>query len=296
MDNILRNATAVFLYLSPLTFRRIIETEQFFGVPYTLTLLNCHLSAWYGLPFVSLHNILVTTINGIGAVIVFIVYTPNKGKVQITVLLALLLVVFASISLVSVFAIHDHNVRKLFCCFAAAIFTICRCSSPSSVMRLVIQTKSVEVMPFFLSLFVFLCGTCWFAFGLLGRDPFHIVPNGVGCDLGALQLKLYAIFSICKYSSPLSVMKLVIQTKSVEFMPFFLSLFVFLCCTCWFAFGLLGRDLFLIVPNGFGCALGALQLILNAIYRNPKGRVAAGDDGTNVMDSTTATCGLREAR
>ncbi|MCL7041659.1 hypothetical protein MKW94_013633, partial [Papaver nudicaule] len=80
--------------------------------------------------------------------------------------------------------------------------------------------------------------------------------------------------------------KLVIQTKNVEFMPFFL------CGTCWFSFGLLGRDLFLVVPNGFGCAL---QLILYAIYRNPKGRVAAGDDGTNVMDSTTTTCGLSEA-
>ncbi|MCL7023887.1 hypothetical protein MKW94_020049, partial [Papaver nudicaule] len=197
------------------------------------------------LPFVSPHNILVTSINGIGAVIVFIVYAPNKGKVQMTVLLALLLVVFVSISLVSVFAIHDHNFRKLFCGFAATIFSICMYASPLSVMRLVIQTKSVEVMPFFLSLFVFLCVTCWLAFGLLGRDPFLIVPNGVGCGLGELQLILYAIFSICMYSSPLSVMKLVTQTKSLEFMPFYLSLFVFLCRTSWSAFGLLGRDLFL---------------------------------------------------
>lgn len=49
-------------------------------------------------------------------------------------------------------------------------------------------------MPFFLSLFVFLCGTSWFVYGLLGRDPFVSVPNGCGSALGAVQLLLYAIY------------------------------------------------------------------------------------------------------
>ena len=43
------------------------------------------------------------------------------------------------------------------------------------MQRLVIKTKSVEYMPFFLSLFCFLCGTSWFIFGLLGRDVFVAV-------------------------------------------------------------------------------------------------------------------------
>ncbi|KAJ8510061.1 hypothetical protein OPV22_000495 [Ensete ventricosum] len=197
------NATALFLFLSPLvTFKRIIRkrsTEDFSGVPYNMTLLNCLLSAWYGLPFVSPNNLLVSTINGAGSVIeavyvlIFLVYAPKKERARVAAMFTFVLSVFAVISLVSVLALHGHR-RKLFCGFAAAIFSICMYASPLSIMRLVIKTKSVEYMPFLLSLFVFLCGTSWFVYGLLGGDPFVTVPNGCGSALGAMQLILYTIY------------------------------------------------------------------------------------------------------
>ncbi|CAN1234736.1 Bidirectional sugar transporter SWEET1 [Linum perenne] len=197
------NAFAAFLFLAPtITFRRIIKnksTEEFSGVPYPMTLLNCLLSAWYGLPFVSKDNLLVTTINGTGAaieiiyVIIFLVFAPKKQKAKIGGIFAAVLSVFAAVSLISYFALHG-NTRKLFCGTAATVFSIIMYASPLSIMRLVIKTKSVEFMPFFLSLFVFLCGTSWFIYGLLGRDPFIAVPNGFGCALGLMQLILYFIY------------------------------------------------------------------------------------------------------
>ncbi|KAL0369306.1 UNVERIFIED_CONTAM: PsbP domain-containing protein 4, chloroplastic [Sesamum calycinum] len=151
----------------PITFKRIIakrSTEQFSGIPYVMTLLNCLLAAWYGLPFITTNNYLVSAVNGVAVV------------------------------LVSLFASHKEKQRKLICGFASTIFSIIMYASPLSVMRVVIKTKSVEYMPFLLSLFVFLCGCCWLVYGLIGKDIFLVVPNGFGTVLGTMQLILYSIY------------------------------------------------------------------------------------------------------
>ncbi|GAB4841139.1 Bidirectional sugar transporter sweet1 [Ancistrocladus abbreviatus] len=184
------------------TFKRIIannSTEHFSGVPYVMALLNCFLSAWYGLPFISKDNLFVSTINGTGAVIevfyvlIYLIYAPRKEKLKIGGLFSFVVTVFLAVALISLLAFEGHP-RKLFCGFAATIFSIIMYASPLSVMRMVIQTKSVEYMPFLLSVFVFLCGTSRFILGLLGHDPFVAVPNGCGCGLGAMQLILYFIY------------------------------------------------------------------------------------------------------
>ncbi|KAG6657966.1 bidirectional sugar transporter SWEET1-like [Carya illinoinensis] len=198
------NITALFLFLAPIiTFKRIIQnkgTEKFSGVPYVMTLLNCLLSAWYGLPFVSPNNLLVSTINGSGAAIeliyvaIFLIYAPKREKAKIFGIFSFVVLVFSIVALVSLLALKAGNTRGMFCGFAASIFSIIMYASPLSIMRTVIKTKSVEFMPFFLSLSVFLCGTSWFVFGLLGRDPFVFVQNGLGCGLGLAQLILYFIY------------------------------------------------------------------------------------------------------
>ncbi|XP_010915676.1 bidirectional sugar transporter SWEET3b isoform X1 [Elaeis guineensis] len=75
------------------------------------------------------------------------------------------------------------------------------------------------------------------------------------------------VASMSMYCAPLVAVKQVIKTKSVEFMPFYLSFFTFLSSSLWLAYGLLGRDLLLAAPNLLGCPIGLLQLVLYGMYR-----------------------------
>ncbi|XP_026658742.2 bidirectional sugar transporter SWEET3b isoform X2 [Phoenix dactylifera] len=75
------------------------------------------------------------------------------------------------------------------------------------------------------------------------------------------------VASIFMYGSPLVAMKQVIKTKSVEFMPFYLSFFSFLSSCLWMTYGLLGQDFLLAAPNLLGSPIGLLQLVLYGMYR-----------------------------
>ncbi|KAJ6965689.1 bidirectional sugar transporter SWEET4-like [Populus alba x Populus x berolinensis] len=68
------------------------------------------------------------------------------------------------------------------------------------------------------------------------------------------------------YASPLTIVKKVVTTKSVEFMPLSLSLANFLNGCVWTAYALIRFDIFMLVSNGIGAFFGFLQLVLYAFY------------------------------
>uniref|UniRef100_A0A7C8Z6V9 Bidirectional sugar transporter SWEET n=1 Tax=Opuntia streptacantha TaxID=393608 RepID=A0A7C8Z6V9_OPUST len=198
------NIFAFALFVSPMpTFRRIIRhksTEQFSGLPYIYALLNCLICLWYGTPIVSPDIILVFTVNSIGAVfqlvyiVIFTFYASKEKKMKMIWLLLAVFGAFAVIIFVSL-RIHDHNIRQMFVGFLSCASLVSMFASPLFIINLVIRTKSVEYMPFYLSLATFVMSLSFFAYGLLKYDPFIYVPNGIGTILGMLQLALYAYYS-----------------------------------------------------------------------------------------------------
>jgi solute carrier family 50 protein (sugar transporter) len=155
---------------------------------------------FYGLPIVHPDSLLVFTINGIGFVIeiayitIFLLFSNWAMRKNITVALIvelsfLLIVVFITLTF-----LHGHKDRSMLIGILCIIFNIIMYTSPLTVMRRVINTKSVKYMPFFLSLANFSNGLIWFSYALIKFDPYVMVPNGLGTLSGLVQLVLYATY------------------------------------------------------------------------------------------------------
>ncbi|CAL4976573.1 unnamed protein product [Urochloa decumbens] len=129
---------------------------------------------------------------------------------------------------------------------------------------------------------------------------FGVVFAATTFAISELDLRIMVIGMICAclnvlmYGSPLAAMKTVITTKSVEFMPFFLSFFLFLNGGVWAAYAVLDRDIFLGIPNGIGFVLGSIQLIVYAIYMNSKASQSSKET-TDPLLSSNAGYGQGEA-
>ncbi|KAL6850120.1 hypothetical protein ACP4OV_020747 [Aristida adscensionis] len=203
---ILGNAASMLLYAAPiLTFRRVAKkgsVEEFSCVPYILALFNCLLYTWYGLPVVSSgwENITVSTINGLGIILelafisIYIWFAPREKKRFALQMVAPVLTLFGLTAFLSSFWLHTHRMRKVFVGSIGLVASISMYSSPMVAARQVIATKSVEFMPFYLSLFSFLSSALWMIYGLLGNDLFIASPNFIGVPMGVLQLVLYCIY------------------------------------------------------------------------------------------------------
>ncbi|XP_039158894.1 bidirectional sugar transporter SWEET6b-like [Eucalyptus grandis] len=196
--NVLRvfwNVISFGLFLSPWTFYIIVKNksvEEFKVDPYLATVLNCIFWVLYGLPFVRPDSILVATINSVGLVLELIYTFFHDHKRRI---LAFGIVTsrvstgheFDDTGIVRRLVVDDKWRPGML----QDVFNIIMYSSPLTVMKKVITTKSVEYMPFYLSLANFLNGCMWTAYALIKLDIFVLVSNGLGALSGAVQLTLY---------------------------------------------------------------------------------------------------------
>ncbi|GAB4834606.1 hypothetical protein Ancab_032869 [Ancistrocladus abbreviatus] len=202
---ILGNVIALFLFLSPVpTFISICKkgsVQQYSPVPYLATFINCMLWVLYGLPFVHPNSILVVTVNGAGFFIevvyltLFVLHSEGKKKRLRLIVIAIVEVIIVAAVAGSVLGLtHTTKSRSQIIGMIAIISNIMMYAAPLSVMKLVITTKSVEYMPFSLSLASFANGITWTVYAIHPFDPYIAAPNGLGSLFGLAQLILYGTY------------------------------------------------------------------------------------------------------
>lgn len=201
---IIGNVISFFLFLSPVpTFYKIWtekSVQQFKPHPYLATVLNCSMWVFYGMPFVHPDSLLVVTINGIGFFIelvyvaIFFIYSdwPKRRKILITLFLETVFMIV--IMLITLLCLHGTTKRSMLVGILCIILNIMMYTSPLTVMKRVIKTKSVKYMPFYLSLANFANGLVWSIYALIKFDSYVLIPNGLGSISGLVQLGLYATY------------------------------------------------------------------------------------------------------
>ncbi|XWS37076.1 hypothetical protein CRYUN_Cryun19dG0011900 [Craigia yunnanensis] len=202
VSGILGNILSFMVYLAPLpTFVRVYRkksTERFQSIPYVVALISAVLWIYYATLKSNAYPLM--TINAIGCVvetiyiIVFIIYAPKKARILTLKLLLLLnfgglLLIFLLTHFFSKGTSRIHIVGWFCVVSSAGVF-----AAPLSIMRKVIKTKSVEYMPFTLSVFLTLGAVMWFFYGLFLKDMNIAVPNVLGFIFGILQMILYAVY------------------------------------------------------------------------------------------------------
>nr|XP_043614880.1 bidirectional sugar transporter NEC1-like [Erigeron canadensis] len=119
-------------------------------------------------------------------------------------------------------------------------------------------------------------------FGLIvGLTQFFATGVTRGVIVGWICL----VFSLCVFVAPLGVLRQVIKTKSVEYMPILLSVALTLSAVMWFFYGLLLGDFNIAIPNVLGFTFGIIQMVLYFVYKNKK---HVGDEKTSKYEEKIA--------
>lgn len=199
---ILGNVISFLVFIAPLpTFWRIYKkksTEGFQSLPYVCAIFSSMLWIYYAL--LKSNALLLITINSFGCVIetfyiaIFLAYAPKQAKMATFKLLVLMNLIGFSLILVVCSYVAREAIRVQLLGWICVAFSIVVFAAPLNIIRMVIRTKSVEYMPFPLSLTLTISAVLWFMYGLLQRDLYIVIPNVLGFSFGVAQMVVYGIY------------------------------------------------------------------------------------------------------
>ncbi|XP_023745800.1 bidirectional sugar transporter N3 [Lactuca sativa] len=199
---ILGNIVSFMVYLAPApTFYSIVKrksTQGFLSVPYVVALFSSMIWIYYAT--LKTDATLLITINAVGCIIetlytaIFIAYAPKTIKIQTIKLVVLLNFVAFWVIALSTHFLAEGPTRVEILGWICMVISVSVYAAPLSIMKKVIQTKSVEFMPFWLSFYLALSAVMWFFYGLLQKDIYVALPNIIGFVLGIIQMVLYLVY------------------------------------------------------------------------------------------------------
>ncbi|XP_058757260.1 bidirectional sugar transporter SWEET13-like [Vicia villosa] len=200
---VLGNISSFVCFLAPLpTFYRVCKkksTEGFQSIPYVAALFSAALWLFYA--YIKTGETLLITINAFGCVIetiylaIYVTYCPKKVRMSTLRMIVLMnFVGFGTIVVLTHVLAKGEEGRVKLLGWICVVFATSVFAAPLSIIRVVIRTKSVEFLPFPLSLLLLISAVMWLLYGLSLRDIYVTLPNVVGLTFGIVQITLYLIY------------------------------------------------------------------------------------------------------
>ncbi|XP_014508396.1 bidirectional sugar transporter SWEET14-like [Vigna radiata var. radiata] len=201
---LLGNIISFGVFLAPLpTFYQIFKkksTEGHQSLPYVVALFSAMLWIYYA--FVKREAVLLLiTINTFGIVVesiyltIFLIYAPRKPRLTAIKLLLLVNVFGFGAMLLATLYLSKGAKRLAIIRWIRLVFNISVFAADLfKIIRRVIKTRSVEYMPFTLSMFLTINAVMRFFYSLLLRDYYAALPNTLGFLFGIIQMVIYLMY------------------------------------------------------------------------------------------------------
>ncbi|CAN1228025.1 Bidirectional sugar transporter NEC1 [Linum grandiflorum] len=166
----------------------------------------------------------------------------------------------------------NHDKLALFCGLLGNIISFLVFLAPVPTFYKIYKKKSSQGFHSIPYVTALMSAMLLLYYGFLKTNATLIITiNAIGITIELVYLSVYLFYS------PSRELRNVIKTKSVEYMPFTLSLFLTLCATAWFFYGLLVNDYYIALPNVLGFLFGITQMILYMVYKDATRQVGDGE-------------------
>ncbi|KAJ9163933.1 hypothetical protein P3X46_023554 [Hevea brasiliensis] len=168
------------------------------------------------------------------------------------------------------------------------------------------STERFQSIPYVVALF---SAMLWIYYATLKSSDYLLLTiNSVGCLVETIYIVVYIVYAPKKariltlklalvmnfggFSAILLLthfFRLVIRTKSVEFMPFTLSFSLTLSAIMWLLYGILLKDLYIAVTSKhFRTNLGIIQIVLYGMYKDGR-KVIEEQNLSEIIEGTVVT-------